>query len=111
GVHAMWDGFGMSVNTYFVQLEEMVGAQRAVQMAQKLGLTWHTDVDKLMATPEKANGWGAFTLGVGDTTPLEMANGYATIAADGKYCQPTPVLSIVDSQGQKVAAGDPQCNQ
>jgi membrane peptidoglycan carboxypeptidase len=111
GVHAMWDGFGMSVNTYWVQMEELVGAQRAVQMAQRLGLTWHTDVDRLMATPEKANGWGAFTLGVADTTPLEMANAYATIAADGKYCQATPIQSIVDSQGQKVAAGDPQCNQ
>ena len=69
-------------------------------MAEKLGLTWHTDVDQLMATPEKANGWGAFTLGVSDTTPLEMANAYATLAADGMYCEATPVLSITDSRRQ-----------
>jgi membrane peptidoglycan carboxypeptidase len=111
GVHAMWDGFGMSVNTYFVQLEQRVGAERAVRMAEKLGLTWHTDVDQLMASPEKANGWGSFTLGVADTTPLEMANAYATIAADGLYCEATPVISITDSAGKAVAAGNPQCQQ
>ena len=111
GVHAMWSGFGMSVNTYFVQLEQRVGAERAVRMAEKLGLTWHTDVDKLMASPEKANGWGSFTLGVADTTPLEMANAYATIAADGLYCQSTPVISITDATGKPVAAGNPQCQQ
>ena len=44
-----------------------------------------------MASPEQANGWGAFTLGVADTTPLEMANAYATLAADGQYCEPLPV--------------------
>jgi membrane peptidoglycan carboxypeptidase len=111
GVQTMWSGFGMSVNTFFVQLEQIVGAERAVRMAENLGLTWHTDVDKLMASPAKANGWGSFTLGVADTTPLEMANAYATIAADGLYCQASPVLSITDSTGQPVAAANPNCRQ
>ncbi len=111
GLHAMWSGFGMSVNTYWVQLEQRIGAERAVRMAEKLGITWHTDVDQLMASPEKANGWGAFTLGVSDTTPLEMANAYATLAADGMYCEATPVISITDSAGKPVAAGNPQCQQ
>ena len=35
--------------------------------------------------------WGAFTLGVSLTTPLELANAYATLAADGQYCEPIPV--------------------
>ena len=47
-----------------------------------------------MASPAQAEGWGSFTLGVADTTPLEMANAYATVAADGMYCEPLPVLSI-----------------
>jgi membrane peptidoglycan carboxypeptidase len=111
GVQTMWSGFGMSVNTFFVQLEQAVGAERVVRMAENLGLTWHTDVDRLMASPEKANGWGAFTLGVSDTTPLEMANAYATIAADGVYCEASPVTSITDSSGQPVAAGNPNCRQ
>jgi membrane peptidoglycan carboxypeptidase len=111
GVQNMWTGFGKSVNTYFVQLEERVGAENAVRMAEKLGLTWHTDVDRLMASPEKADGWGSFTLGVADTTPLEMANAYATIAADGKYCKANPVSGIFDRNGATLPFGVPQCSQ
>jgi membrane peptidoglycan carboxypeptidase len=111
GVQTMWSGFGESVNTFFVQLEEMVGAERVVRMAERLGLTWHTDVDQQQASPEHANTWGAFTLGVADTTPVEMANAYATIAADGVYCEATPIVSITDSRGQPIAAGNPKCSQ
>jgi membrane peptidoglycan carboxypeptidase len=111
GVQTMWSGFGKSVNTYFVQLEERVGAANAVKMAEKLGLTWHTDVDQKQASPEHANNWGAFTLGVADTTPLEMANAYATLAADGLFCEASPVQSITDSTGQAVQAGAPNCHQ
>src|SRR4029453_17764652 len=73
GRHTMWAGFGKSVNTFFVQLEERVGPEAAVRMAERLGLQWHTDIDRLQASPAKARTWGAFTLGVADTSPLEMA--------------------------------------
>ncbi|HEX5542830.1 MAG TPA: transglycosylase domain-containing protein [Micromonospora sp.] len=102
GRHAMWAAFGMSVNTYFVQLEERLGAEKVVRMAERLGLQWRTDVDKRQATPEKAKMWGAFTLGVSDATPLEMANAYATIAADGRFCEPLPVLSVTGPDGKPV---------
>jgi len=111
GVQTMWSGFGKSVNTFFVKLEQAIGAERAVRMAERLGMTWHTDIDRTMASPARANGWGAFTLGVADTTPLEMANAYATLAADGRYCEPLPVNSILDSAGQPVAAATPNCHQ
>jgi membrane peptidoglycan carboxypeptidase len=112
GVQTLWSGFGKSVNTFFVRLEQIVGAERVVRMAERLGLTWHTEVDQRMASPEHANGWGAFTLGVADTTPLEMANAYATIAADGKFCAWSPVRTIANSDGQRLADLDkPQCHQ
>ncbi|GAB7047952.1 transglycosylase domain-containing protein [Catenuloplanes indicus JCM 9534] len=95
----MWSGFGQSVNTYFVQLEQKVGAHRAVRMAERLGLRWRTEIDRVQASPERARGWGAFTLGVADTTPLEMANAFATVAADGRYCEPLPVLSVTSPDG------------
>jgi membrane peptidoglycan carboxypeptidase len=107
GVQTMYSGFGKSVNTYWVQVEERIGASAAVAMAQRLGLTWHTDVDQRQAQPEHANSWGAFTLGVADTTPLEMANAYATVAADGVYCQPNPVLSITSPNGQPATMPGP----
>lgn len=111
GRQTMWSGFGKSVNTYFVQLQERVGAEKAVRMAEQLGLQWRTEVDRAMASPERANTWGAFTLGVADTTPLEMASAYAVGAADGRYCAPLPVVSITDPDGAEVtyqgAGGEP----
>ncbi|MBQ0993720.1 transglycosylase domain-containing protein [Micromonospora sp. PSH03] len=99
GQQTMWSGFGKSVNTYFVWLEEKVGADRAVRLAEQLGLRWRTDVDRDHASPAKAKKWGAFTLGVSDATPLEMANAYAAIAADGRYCEAIPVQAIMNRDG------------
>jgi membrane peptidoglycan carboxypeptidase len=75
-------------------------------MAERLGLQWRGPVDQMMASPDRAGGWGAFTLGVSDTTPLEMAGAYAVGAADGRYCEPLPVLSIKDQDGQDVTHPD-----
>jgi membrane peptidoglycan carboxypeptidase len=117
GNQNMWSGFGKSVNTYWVQVEQRVGAQNAVAMAQRLGLSWHTDIDRLQASPAKVGGWGAFTLGVADTTPLEMAGAYATVAADGVYCPPLPVRSISRPDGSTLLGSDgkpvaePRCTQ
>jgi membrane peptidoglycan carboxypeptidase len=62
----------------------------------------------MQATPAKARTWGAFTLGVADTTPLEMAGAYATLAADGRYCAPLPVTSVTAPGGVTVnASGKP----
>jgi membrane peptidoglycan carboxypeptidase len=76
-------------------------------MAERLGLRWRTDVDQMMASPERANGWGAFTLGVADPTPLEMASAYGVGAADGVHCEPLPVLSIKNLDGEEVTWQDP----
>jgi membrane peptidoglycan carboxypeptidase len=116
GRQTMWSGFGKSVNTYFVQLEQKVGAEKAVKMAERLGLRWRTEVDRTMASPDHASGWGSFTLGVSDVTPIEMANVFATVAAEGKYCEPLPVSMIRGPDGKNtmykgrmVAA--PRCHQ
>ncbi|NUT33828.1 MAG: penicillin-binding protein [Hamadaea sp.] len=121
GRQNMWTGFGKSVNTYFVQLEQAVGSDAVVRMAESLGLTWHNDVDKMMATYPRSKTWGAFTLGVADTTPLEMATAYAAVAGDGLYCEAWPVQSITspdgspatytDEAGNTVEAAKPKCKQ
>ncbi|MEV4278078.1 transglycosylase domain-containing protein [Actinoplanes xinjiangensis] len=116
GTQNMWTGFGKSVNTYFVQLEQRVGAEKAVRMAERLGLRWRTDIDRKLATKEHASGWGAFTLGVSDATPVEMANVFATLAAEGRHCEPLPVLSIRNPDGshalhQDRLIAEPRCHQ
>ncbi|MFC0032475.1 transglycosylase domain-containing protein [Micromonospora chaiyaphumensis] len=110
GYRMMWDGFGRSVNTYFVWLAEQVGEDKVVEMAQRLGITFRADSDAAFAKDDAEN-WGAFTLGVAATTPLDLANAYATVAAEGTYCTPLPVVSVTAANGEKVDVGQPSCKR
>jgi membrane peptidoglycan carboxypeptidase len=108
GYRTMWNGFGRSVNTYFVWLEQQIGVPAAVDMAKKLGIQFRAQGDQNQV--KNPAGWGAFTLGVVDTTPLDLANAYATVASGGSYCTPLPVTSIADNTGKAVPVTS-TCNQ
>ncbi|MEV6376021.1 transglycosylase domain-containing protein [Micromonospora musae] len=110
GRHTMWSAFGNSVNTYFAWLIERVGADRAVEMAERLGIVFRSESDAQLAR-HGAKEWGPFTLGVSATTPLDLANAYATLAAEGTWCAPSPVVSITDASGRPVEAARPDCRQ
>jgi membrane peptidoglycan carboxypeptidase len=112
GVYNMWTGFGKSVNTYFVPLEERVGAANVIDVAKRFGVQFRVADDRYRATAEGgADQWGAFTLGVSASTPLDMANAYATLAGDGKYCEPTPIQQIYTLDSEKIDVGKPHCTQ
>ncbi|GAA0464588.1 penicillin-binding protein [Paractinoplanes deccanensis] len=111
GVFNMWTAFGKSINTYFVPLEEQVGADKVVDVAKRFGIKFRAPSDAKLASPGYSHQWGAFTLGVSATTPLDMANAYATLAGDGMHCEPTPIEQIVTKDGQKLDIGKPQCNR
>ncbi len=113
GTHTMWSGFGESVNTYFVQLEERIGVKAAVNMAERLGIRFRSSEDiRLRNLVQKdPNAWGSFTLGTALVTPLDMANAYATVAARGRRCEPLPLRSIADRDGRKLPFSDPSCRQ
>ncbi|MEV4658551.1 transglycosylase domain-containing protein [Micromonospora sp. NPDC049301] len=110
GPRTMWTAFGRSVNTYFAWLTERVGADRVVEMAERLGIVLRADSDARLAR-NGAKNWGPFTLGVAATTPLDLATAYATVAAEGTWCAPLPVVSITDSSGRAVDAAKPDCRQ
>ncbi|WP_433307349.1 penicillin-binding protein [Actinoplanes sp. CA-030573] len=109
GIYNMWTGFGRSINTFFVPLEERVGAENVVAVAKRFGVQFRSDEDAGYASPGRAHQWGAFTLGVSATTPLDMANAYATLAADGMYCEPTPIERISTQSGEKLDVGRSHC--
>ncbi|MFC0503148.1 transglycosylase domain-containing protein [Micromonospora costi] len=110
GRQSMWTAFGRSVNTYFAWLTEQVGADRVVEMAERLGIVFRADSDARLAR-YGAKDWGPFTLGVSATTPLDLAGAYATVAAEGTWCAPLPVVSITDAGGRPVTAAKPDCRQ
>ncbi|MEN3307538.1 MAG: hypothetical protein V7603_3740 [Micromonosporaceae bacterium] len=109
GRRNMWTGLGRSVNTFWVPMEEIVGAQNAVNAAKQLGIQFRSPADAKLAA--NADQWGAFTLGVSAATPLDMANAYATLAADGNYCEPIPVVAIHDLEGRSLDVATPRCHQ
>ncbi|MEU7927379.1 penicillin-binding protein [Micromonospora sp. NPDC049801] len=112
GVQNMWTAFAQSVNTYFVPLQQQVGAENVVDVAKRAGIQFRASNDaKFAATKDAAHQWGAFTLGVSSTTPLDLANAYATLAADGKYCEPIPVQEIRDPEGKKLDIANPRCEK
>ncbi|MFV2099460.1 penicillin-binding protein [Micromonospora sp. LOL_024] len=112
GVQNMWSAFSASINTFFVPLQQQVGAENVVDVAKRLGIQFRQSEDaKFANNKEAAHQWGAFTLGVSQVTPLELANSYATLAADGKYCEPIPVQEIRDLDGNKLDVANPRCEK
>ncbi len=78
-----------SLNTVAWQVYEEVTPQVGLQYLKNMNFTNIVDSDYVLATS-----LGGFTTGV---SPLEMASAYSTLENDGKYRNPTCVLSIVDS--------------
>ncbi|GAB3656934.1 transglycosylase domain-containing protein [Glycomyces tarimensis] len=118
----MWGSFGRSSNTAFVQLQEMVGTSKAVEMAERLGITFYGESGVQQAREGKDgeeadefldSNYGVFTLGMGDsTTPIDMAEAYAAVAAEGLHCEPLPVLTVTAADGEEWAeAAAPTCDQ
>ncbi len=79
-----------SVNCAFVRIAHEVGLPKVIEMAHRLGLK------------ENFQPFPTLVIGAEETTVLEMAAAYATLAADGVYHQPSFVDHIVDSAGTTI---------
>jgi membrane peptidoglycan carboxypeptidase len=56
-------------------------------------------------------GTGAFVIGSEETFPLDLANAYATLAAEGRYCTPLPVEEVTDHTVRALDVAHPECRQ
>lgn len=117
GSYNMWSAFGYSINTYFVQLVARVGPEKAVDVAQRLGIQFRASgtednpKDAQYAQEPRARTWGPFTLGVSNTTPLDLATAYATVSAGGIHCTPSPVEEIRTQSGESLDIANPDCRR
>lgn len=103
GTWDMTEALGSSVNTYFAELEREVGLCETLTMAADLGVQRGDDAE-LGTNP-------SVTLGGTETTPLMMANAYATFANLGTYCEPRAILSVTDSSGEQLPTPEAGCQQ
>jgi membrane peptidoglycan carboxypeptidase len=93
-----------SINTAFASLVVKLGGCSVLKNMGLLGLHQGSGAP-IQPYPS------AITLGSDSVTPLTMASSYATLAADGKYCQPNPLISITTSDKKDVALPKTPCKQ
>jgi membrane peptidoglycan carboxypeptidase len=103
----MTSGLVASSNTYYVALEDALGSVKpVVETAQAMGMHFDNPVTQHPAETWINENNGTFTLGPDATSPLDLANSYATVAASGTRCDPTPLVSITTYTGQPATKDD-----
>jgi membrane peptidoglycan carboxypeptidase len=115
------DALATSPNTAFARLIQLVGVQRAVDMAIKLGLRsyaepgtardYDPDSNESLADFIKRQNIGSFTLGPFELNALELSNVAATLASGGTWCPPNPIDKLIDRNGNEVAVPSEACDQ
>lgn len=88
-----------SPNTGFVNLISKTGVDDVVDTAVKMGLRSYTnpgsyDGTYSVADYVKEHNLGSFTLGPTAVNDLELSNVAATIAANGVWCEPNPIVNM-----------------
>ncbi len=106
GTFRMPEALRRSSNTWFVRLQDQVGVRRTATIASRMGVTSLPLTGDRALTERDAS----LTLGSYETSPLEVASAYATLAANGLACQPTPFVSVQDGNGKTIDVS-PQCTQ
>ncbi|MBM6404559.1 penicillin-binding protein [Phycicoccus sp. CSK15P-2] len=98
------EGISKSVNTWAAQLSITVGPCNVLKTMEKMGL--RSGDGKPIE-----GGLSNATLGTGTTTPLSLANSYAVLAASGKRCDPSPIVSITTPDKEEIEVPAPKCEQ
>jgi len=88
GVMTLTEATVQSVNCAYARLIKLVGPEKVVDVARRMGIK-NADLQPDLA----------ITLGAREVTPLEMATAYATLANDGEYHEPYFIDRIEDRDG------------
>ena len=105
GTYNLLSGTWFSVNTFYAQLEQRVGICEVAHTAASMGVS-QANGQPLEQIPSMVLGAQRYGL-----SALDMAGAYATLAAHGKFCPPTALVSITDSKGNAVPLPPEHCSQ
>ncbi len=105
----MYTGTRLSVNTYYAQVTRDVGLCTPYKLAQKMGI----QLDNPFGGVDHAGAEMTPTFGLGtpNTSPLELAEAYATFAARGIHCDSRPVTAIEDAEGNVLKSYPKTCDR
>lgn len=102
GTMDLYTGTQQSVNTFYIQLEQLTGLCGPWRLAKKMGVVLERPGENMVP---------ALTFGFVDVSPLEMAEAYATFPARGMHCDSSPVLDVRDRDGRTIPTPKPRCNR
>jgi membrane peptidoglycan carboxypeptidase len=94
-----------SINTAFVDLTEALddGPESIIETANDMGIPPLEPTKKTRGFPNRTPGLepnGVVALGAQTVSPINMANGYATIANGGVAAEPYIIEEVVDADGE-----------
>lgn len=91
-----------SLNVPAVAVMQKVGVRTVATLAQNVGITTLSESQDYNL---------ALALGAGEISLIQLTNGYATLAAEGKYVPAQAILAITDKQDQLVTIATNQPKQ
>lgn len=96
GTMSLLDATAYSVNTIYAQLVTVVGPERVVEVAHRMGI--ESPLQPVCS----------ITLGSQPVTPLEMTAAYATLAARGTFHPPLTVERVASAHGDVLERARPR---
>jgi len=87
------DGLKYSVNVMAVKLNDIVGPENAVQVANQMGI--ESPLEPVLSLP----------LGTSTVTPLELTTAFCTLANMGEKVRPLSVLRVENDRGEVLEVG------
>lgn len=103
GTHTVLQASALSINAGFAQMLTELNICDVTGLAKTLGVT-QANGEALVPNP-------SIILGSANSTPLSMANAYATFADHGVYCTPIAINSIKDADGKDLEVPSANCTQ
>lgn len=92
-----------SVNNAYVDMASQVDLCGVFQGAEEIGIH-RADGNPIQVVPSAV-------LGTNEIAPLTMAASFASFSADGIYCDPIAIASVVDRDGNALAVPEAGCRQ
>ena len=80
----------------------------AVVVGNRVGISRVIEACRRMGIKSPLQAVASLPLGSVDVTPIDMATGYATLASNGWYSDPTIIMRITDSQGNVLLDNTPK---
>ncbi|MGL4340474.1 MAG: transglycosylase domain-containing protein [Rhodoglobus sp.] len=103
GTFTVRDGTVRSINGVFFSMAKQLDLCDIRDMAAEMGVE-RADGEPLETNPTSI-------IGTNEVTPLSMASSYAAIAANGMWCKPIIVDSVIKPTGETVPGQEKECAQ